>query len=56
MFDPYCENHGSRILLPTSAITALVANDEGMTAHFICYCGAPGVWVADRSIVARVRP
>lgn len=46
MFAPYCKRHGSRVLLPTSAITALVSTDEGMMAHFTCICGQTGVWRA----------
>lgn len=48
MFAPYCESHESRILLPTSAITALVSTEDGIIAHFTCTCGAPGTWSAGR--------
>lgn len=44
MFAPYCESHGSRVLLPTSAITALESTGRGMVAHFTCSCGETGVW------------
>lgn len=47
MFAPYCTRHGSRVLLPTSAITALVRGMDGIEAEFICHCGARGVWKAD---------
>jgi hypothetical protein len=47
MFAPYCNRHGSRVLLPTSAITALVRGMDGIEAEFICHCGARGVWRAD---------
>ena len=46
MFAPYCTSHGSRVLLPTSAITALVRGMDGIEAQFICHCGARGVWKA----------
>jgi hypothetical protein len=44
MFAPYCERHGSRILLTTESITALVSTDHGIVVHFVCSCGASGVW------------
>lgn len=47
MFAPYCNRHGSRVLLPTSAITALVRGPNGIEARFVCHCGAQGVWIAD---------
>jgi hypothetical protein len=43
MFAPYCNRHGPRVLLPTSAITALVRGMDGIEAEFICHCGARGV-------------
>lgn len=47
MFAPYCESHGSRVLLTTESITALVSTDQGIVVHFVCSCGASGVWSAD---------
>lgn len=44
MFAPYCETHGSRVLLPTTAITAIEQTDDGLVARFICDCGRAGVW------------
>lgn len=44
MFAPYCERHGSRILLPTTAIKALETTAEGLVAYFECSCGHFGVW------------
>ena len=44
MFAPYCESHGSQVLLPTEAITDLVSTPSGMMAHFVCHCGTAGVW------------
>jgi hypothetical protein len=49
MFAPYCEAHGSRILLPTSAITALVSTEQGIVAHFTCTCGQTGIWRASEA-------
>ena len=46
MFAPYCEAHESRILLPASAITALVSTENGIIARFTCSCGTPGTWRA----------
>lgn len=48
MFAPYCEAHRSRVLLPTSAITALVSTEKGIVAHFRCICGREGTWNAGR--------
>ena len=47
MFAPYCESHGSRILLTIESITALVSTDQGVVVHFVCSCGASGVWSPD---------
>lgn len=46
MFAPYCTEHGSRVLLPNSAITALVRGGEGggLIAYFTCHCGQRGIW------------
>lgn len=52
MFAPYCNRHGSRVLLPTSAITALVRRTNGLEAEFLCHCGAHGVWRADELMTA----
>ena len=48
MFAPYCEQHGSRVLLPTTAIEALVRDENGLHAEFLCICGAHGVWAPER--------
>lgn len=44
MFAPYCARHGSRVLLTTRNITALVATENGLQAHYRCSCGLRGVW------------
>jgi hypothetical protein len=44
MFAPYCETHGSRVLLSTDNITAMVQGESGLIAHFTCICGATGTW------------
>jgi hypothetical protein len=49
MFAPYCETHRSRVLLPTTAITALEHTEDGMVARFVCSCGQVGVWHAGQS-------
>lgn len=47
MFAAYCSHHASRVLLPHSAITALVRSEKrGLIAHFVCHCGQSGVWEA----------
>jgi hypothetical protein len=43
MFAPFCYRHGSRVLLPTTAITALIPTDCGLVAHFTCTCGETGI-------------
>jgi len=53
MFAPYCEYHGSRVLLPTSAITALMHSKEGMIVDFVCSCGTPGTWHTGAARAAR---
>jgi hypothetical protein len=44
MFAPYCERHGSRVLLPTTAIQALESTETGMVVQFQCICGQIGLW------------
>jgi hypothetical protein len=46
MFAPYCERHGSRVLLPTTAIRALESTENGMIVRFECICGQIGTWRA----------
>ncbi|HJQ77452.1 MAG TPA: hypothetical protein VJ948_09360 [Acidimicrobiia bacterium] len=46
MFAPYCEAHGSRVLLSMSSITAIETGEDGLVAHFVCSCGTEGTWVA----------
>lgn len=46
MFAPYCERHGSRVLLPTTAIRALESTDNGLIVQFECICGLVGTWRA----------
>lgn len=50
MFAPYCETHRSNVLLPASAIKALVSTDEGILAHFECFCGTTGVWTSGQAV------
>ena len=44
MFAPYCERHGSRVLLSTSDIVAISHDDRGLFAEFVCTCGYHGTW------------
>ena len=46
MFAPYCEKHGSRVLLPTTAIKAIHSTADGIIVHYECICGHFGVWRA----------
>lgn len=44
MFAPHCDTHGTRVLLPMSAITALMRGTDGLQVEFTCHCGTRGVW------------
>ena len=44
MFAPYCEAHGSRVLLPLSRIYGIERLDGCLLAHFECNCGQLGTW------------
>ena len=44
MFAPFCTRHGSRVLLPLTAISAIAHEDEGLVIAFSCSCGAAGSW------------
>lgn len=46
MFAPYCEAHGSRVLLSMNSITSIEHGEGGLIAHFVCTCGAAGTWEA----------
>lgn len=43
MFDVYCPNHGSRVLLFSSDIEAVRNIREGIEVHYRCFCGHRGV-------------
>jgi hypothetical protein len=45
MFDVYCPQHGSTVLLGYSAIESLANTDEGIRVKFHCTCGYRGTWV-----------
>ncbi|HSF86307.1 MAG TPA: hypothetical protein VLG28_11725 [Acidimicrobiia bacterium] len=45
MFDVYCPQHGSRVLLGYSAIDSVANTDTGIHVRFRCDCGYRGVWV-----------
>jgi hypothetical protein len=48
MFDPYCNRHGSRVLLSNRRIRSIVNDGDGVAVHFVCTCGASGVWRTGR--------
>lgn len=52
MFAPYCRHHGARVLLPMSAITALIRGPGGLEVHFVCHCGTVGVWRSGDDVAA----
>ncbi len=49
MFDVYCPNHGSRVLLFSSDIEAIRNIREGIEVHYRCFCGHRGVWLTGRT-------
>lgn len=44
MFDVYCPDHGSRVLLFSGDIEAMLNTQEGVEVHYRCPCGYRGVW------------
>lgn len=50
MFAPYCETHGSRVLLPVSNISAIARDGEGLIAWYSCTCGYAGTWRPSRPV------
>ena len=49
MFDIYCPDHGSRILLFTNDIEEIQNTEEGIEVHYRCTCGYRGVWITGRT-------
>ena len=49
MFDVYCPQHGSHVLLGFSAIDSVDNTDTGIRVRFHCDCGYRGVWVTGRN-------
>ena len=45
MFDVFCPNHGSRVLLFSDDIEALINHPDGIALHWHCPCGERGVTV-----------
>ena len=43
MFDVFCRRHGSRVLLSTGNIEALLNQPDGVELHWHCWCGEHGV-------------
>jgi hypothetical protein len=54
MFDVFCPTHGSRVLLGSRQIDALVATDHGLELHWTCHCGTSGTLLT--GLAARTRP
>lgn len=49
MFDVYCPGHGSRVILFTRDIEAVLNSPEGIEVHYRCPCGHRGVWRTGRA-------
>lgn len=52
MFAPYCERHGSKILLSLDSIDGMANDDDGMFVAFTCTCGHRGVWRPTQLVAA----
>ncbi len=48
MFDVYCPDHGSRVLLFSQDIETILNTQKGMEVHYRCFCGHRGVWLTGR--------
>ena len=48
MFDVYCPEHGSRVLLFSREIKVVLNTSEGIEVHYRCFCGHRGVWLTGR--------
>ncbi len=44
MFDIYCPQHGTRVLLDLTSIESIVITTAGLDVHYQCHCGYRGVW------------
>ena len=49
MFDVYCPEHGSRILLFAGDIEMIRNTEKGVEVHYRCTCGYRGVWLTGRT-------
>lgn len=49
MFDVYCPEHGSRILLFANDIEEIRNTENGVEVHYRCPCGYQGVWLTGRA-------
>ena len=49
MFDIYCPEHGSRVLLFTNDIEEIRNTKRGIEVHYRCTCGYRGVWLTGRT-------
>jgi hypothetical protein len=52
MFDIYCPQHGSRVLLDVTALESIDDTDAGLAVHYHCTCGYEGVWVTGHKAAA----
>lgn len=52
MFDIYCPQHGTRVLLDLTSIESMVDTDTGLDVHFRCHCGYRGVWKTGHAVAA----
>lgn len=48
MFAALCPRTGTRSLITPERILGLENTAEGIRVHFVCWCGALGLWVSGR--------
>lgn len=49
MFDVYCPEHRSRILLFAGDVEEIRNTEEGIEVRYRCPCGYRGVWLTGRA-------
>ncbi len=52
MFDVYCPQHGTRVLLDLTSIESIVSTNRGLNVHYRCHCGYEGVWTTGHKAAA----
>lgn len=54
MFDLYCPDHGSRVLLFSRDIQDIRNTPEGIAVDYRCFCGYRGVWHTGRKPIEEI--